>query len=92
MAGPIRQLATDINALPDHKMLRIEKVFQAEEGVLDASKGANITAHTVRLLGAAAGGSATGRPIQNHMDVTVEMDGKMVGHQVARQLSDSRNA
>tara|TARA_R110000824_G_scaffold120245_5_gene275334 strand:+ start:1201 stop:3261 length:2061 start_codon:yes stop_codon:yes gene_type:complete len=92
MSGPIKKLATDINALPDSKMLRIEKVFTAEEGVLTASKGANITAHTVRLLGAAAGGSAAGRPIQNHMDVTVEMDGKVVGHQVARQLSDKRNA
>ena len=91
MAAPIRQLSTDINALPDSKMLRIEKVFEAEEGVLDASKGANITAHTVRLLGAAAGGSASGRPIQVHSDVTLNMDGKVVAHQVARQLSDKRS-
>ena len=84
-------MSTDINALPDSKMLRIEKVFEAEEGVLDASKGANITAHTVRLLGAAAGGSASGRPIQVHSDVTLNMDGKVVAHQVARQLSDKRS-
>lgn len=92
MSAPIKRLATDINSLPDSKMLRIEKVFTAEEGVLAASKGANITAQTVRLLGAAAGGSAAGRPIQNHMDVTVEMDGKIVAHNVARRLSDGRNA
>jgi hypothetical protein len=91
MSGPIKKLATDINALPDSKMLRIEKVFEAEEGVLAASKGANITAHTVRLLGAAAGGSAAARPIQNHMDVTVEMDGKVVAHNVAKRLSDNKN-
>jgi hypothetical protein len=88
-APAMRQLAMELNAMPDSKMIHIEKVFNAEEGVLDASKGANITAHTTRLLAAASAGSAGGQVIQNHMDVTVEMDGRVVAHQVKRQLADS---
>ena len=88
MSPHLRKLSSDINSLPDSKMIHIKKVFNAEEGVLNASKGANITAHTVRLLGAATAGSAGGQTIQNHMDVTVEMDGSVIGHKVARQLSD----
>jgi len=89
-APAMRQLAMELNGMPDSKMIHIEKVFNAEEGVLDASKGANITAHTTRLLAAASAGSAGGRTIQNHMDVTVEMDGRVVAHQVKRQLADGR--
>jgi hypothetical protein len=88
MSPHLKQLSSDIKSLPDSKMIHIKKVFNAEEGVLNASKGANITAHTVRLLGAATAGSAGGQTIQNHMDVTVEMDGSVIGHRVAKQLSD----
>ena len=88
MSPHLKQLSSDIKSLPDSKMIKIKKVFNAEEGVLNASKGANITAHTVRLLGAATAGSAGGSTIQNHMDVTVEMDGSIIGHKVAKQLSD----
>jgi len=91
MSPHMRRLASDINALPDTKLIHINKVFNAEARVLDASKGAAITEHTVRLLAAATAGSAGGQTIQNHMDVTVEMDGRVVGHQVAKQFSDKRH-
>ena len=87
-SGHIGEMAAELNSMPDSKMIHIEKVFNAETDVLEASKGAAITAHTVRLLGAAQAGSAGGSVIQNHMDVTVEMDGRVVGSVVKRQLSD----
>ena len=90
-APQMRKLSTELSGIPDSKMIRIEKVFNAEEGVLDASKGAAITSHTIQLLGAAQGAAAGGSPIQNHMDVTVEMDGRVVGHQVAKQISGKRH-
>ena len=87
-APQMRRLSTELSGIPDSKMIRITKVFNAEEGVLTASKGAAITSNTIQLLGAAAGAGIGGAPIQNHMDVTVEMEGRVVGHQVAKQLSD----
>ena len=86
-APEMKRLAMELNALPDSKMIRIQKVFSAEEATLNASKGASITSNTIRLLGAATAGSAGGSVIQNHMDMTVEMDGRVVAHQVKRQLS-----
>ena len=86
-APEMKRLAMELNAMPDSKMIRIQKVFSAEEATLNASKGASITSNTIRLLGAATAGSAGGSVIQNHMDMTVEMDGRVVAHQVKRQLS-----
>jgi hypothetical protein len=86
-APEMKRLAMELNSMPDSKMIRIEKVFNAEEGVVTASKGSSITSNTIRLLGAATAGSAGGSVIQNHMDMTVEMDGRVVAHQVKRQLS-----
>jgi len=85
-------LGKELNAMPDSKMIHIKKVFDAEAGVLDASQGAQITAHTVRLLGAATGAQASGRPIMNHMDLTTTLDGNVIAHTVAKKLSDSRNS
>ena len=90
LASPeLRKLGTDLNSMPDSKMIHIKKVFDAEAGVAEAAKGANITRQTVALLGAATAGAAGygGRPIQNHMDVTVDLDGKIVGHAVAKQFN-----
>tara|TARA_R110000851_G_scaffold22284_1_gene66072 strand:- start:75 stop:554 length:480 start_codon:yes stop_codon:yes gene_type:complete len=86
-APEMKRLAMELNSMPDSKMIRIQKVFNAEEGVVTASKGSSITSNTIRLLGAATAGSAGGSVIQNHMDMTVEMDGRVVAHQVKRQLS-----
>tara|TARA_R110000824_G_scaffold26728_5_gene91590 strand:- start:3833 stop:5860 length:2028 start_codon:yes stop_codon:yes gene_type:complete len=91
MTPALRELGSAMAAIPDSKAIKLEKVFQGERDVLAASAGARITEHTVRLLGAAQAGSAGGSVIQNKMDVTVEMDGRIVGHQVANQLSDRRH-
>jgi hypothetical protein len=79
-----RDIASDIGALPDSKMIKIEKVFNAEGDALAPSMGANITAHTIRLLGdrAATAAAERGDPI----DVTLDMDGKVIGAQVAKKL------
>ena len=89
LAGPeMRRLALDLNSLPDSKMIHIKKVFDAEAGVAEAAKGANITRQTIALLGAATAGAAGGggRPIQNHIDLTVDLDGRTVAHQTAKRL------
>jgi len=89
LAGPeMRRLALDLNSLPDSKMIHIKKVFDAEAGVAEAAKGANITRQTIALLGAATAGAAGGggRPIQNHIDLTVDLDGRTIAHQTAKRL------
>ena len=91
LASPqISLLGKELNAMPDSKMIHIKKVLDAEAGVLEASQGAQITAHTIQLLGAAAGGAASSRPIMNHMDLTTTLDGNVIAHTVARKLSDNR--
>ena len=89
-AGPdLRDLASDIGALPDSKMIKIEKVFNAQGDVLDReAAGANITAHTIRLLAAASGDSSLAGAAErgDPIDVTVDMDGKVIGAQVAKKL------
>lgn len=87
MAPQIKKLATDLKQLPDSKMVRIEKVMSATEGVYDASKGASITAASIGQLARATAGGMGGQVIQNHMDVTVEMKEKVVGHVVARAIN-----
>ena len=66
MAPELRRLSADLNSMPDSKMIHIKKVFDAEAGVAEAAKGANITRQTIALLGAATAGAAGGgsRPIQ----------------------------
>jgi hypothetical protein len=66
------------------KLINIKRVFNAQGDALDPSKGADITAQTVRLLAATqAGLPPEGTPI----DVTLDMDGKVIGAQVAKRIS-----
>jgi len=78
----------DLASMPDSKMIKIEKVFNAEGDALAPSKGAAITAHTIRLLAAASGDSSLAAAAErgDPIDVTVDMDGKVIAAQVAKQL------
>ena len=70
------------------KPINIKRVFDPEGNVLDPSKGAAITAHTIRLLAATGGGSSLAAAAErgDPIDVTVDMDGKVIAAQVAKQL------
>ena len=70
------------------KPINIQHVFNAQGDVLDPSKGAAITAHTIRLLAATGGGSSLAAAAErgDPIDVTVDMDGKVIAAQVAKQL------
>ena len=70
------------------KPINIQRVFNAQGDVLDQeAAGADITAQTVRLLAATQAGLP---PEGTHIDVTVDMDGKVIGAQVAKQMGEPR--
>ena len=88
-APALAGINSELHAMPTDKVLNIRKVFTEQEKVLDASKGANITRHTIDLLGHFFGGQMAGRPINVHVDSTLEVDGRTLAIATARQLSDS---
>ena len=73
------------------KPINIKRVFDPEGNVLDPSKGAAITAHTIRLLAATGGGSslaaAAAAERGDPIDVIVDMDGRAIAAKVAKSHS-----
>jgi len=86
-APDLRDFASGGDAMPGSKMINIKRVFNAEGDVLDREAGADLTAQTIKLLAATQAGLP---PEGTHIDVTVDMDGKVIGAQVAKKLGEPR--
>ena len=84
---PAERLKNIIAPEQDSNMINIQRVFDPEGNVLDSSKGAALTAQTLKLLGATTGGvPPKGTPI----DITIDMNGEVISAAVANKLSPTQ--
>ena len=87
MTPAVGNLSRAMAAMETDKAIKIKEVFIAEAEVMKyAAAGANITADTARLLGNFMGGG--GGKTYVHSDVSVIMDDRVVGHAIAKGVSD----